>query len=158
MCLPLKVKFSSITVYLSSLTLYYLLTLLPSGKHHAFVCVWVSVFLFCSIVASSFISYLEVKWYDYKLFLPDWFCSAWYSQCPFMLLPMTVVFHLFLWLNSILLHICTPSFSSITYWRTLVVSVPWPLCIEHKGAYIFANKYFQVFLVVMQKKVCWVIW
>ena len=87
----------------------------------------VSVFLICLFVTFSFIPHIWMKPCGSQLFLTDLFDLAWYSQGPIILSQMSV-YHLFLWLNSIPLHIYIKSSSPDHLLKdTLVVSnsSPW---------------------------------
>ena len=92
---------------LTPFTLRYLPHPLPSGNHHAIVCVYefLFVFLLCSFVALCFISHKWVKTCDSWLFLSGLHRLEWHSQDASMLLQMAV-FHLFLRLRSVPLYMC----------------------------------------------------
>ena len=91
----------------------------PKSNHPPSPCIWLSVLLSGSVGVCLFFSsvhlLLSVLYPIYEwnhmvlsIFLFDLFLLAWYSQDPSMLSQMAV-FHLFLWLSSIPLYICTTS-------------------------------------------------
>ena len=100
---------------LPSFTLYYplppspLVTTIPLSVSMNF-CLF---FLFVHLLLSAL--YPTYEWnHMAPNFLSDWPHLAWYSQDPSTLVQMWVP-HLFLWLSSIPLYICTTS-SSFNHW------------------------------------------
>ena len=120
-----------------------------SGNHHTFVvCVYEFLFvcLIYSFVALCFISHIWVISNGSCIFPFDLFCLA-YCQCLFML--QMAVFHLFLWLSSIPLYVCTTSFLPNYPLGHLgcfqVLAITNNAALEQRGKYIFMNKFFNVF-------------
>ena len=99
----------------------------PSGNHHTAICVCEFLFicLVCSFVAYSFISHVWGRLCGSWHLPSDLFCLAWYSQVPSILFQMAV-FHLFLWLSSVSLYVCTTVFYRYLSKDTLVVFISWP--------------------------------
>ena len=97
-------------------------TPLPSGKYHITVCVYKG--FFCSFVAFSLCPTYEWNHMVVNLFYRTYFTSRWYSQDLSILLRMAV-FHLFSWLSSVPLYICTTSLSNLSK-DSLVISMLWP--------------------------------
>ena len=107
-CPPHKAQLFSLTMYL---TLYLVLpaTPIPSGSHHAVVCVCEFLFVCLSYLFIFYFNFYITRMCELLwswLFLSHLFCLAWYSQGPSTLLQIAT-FHLFLWPSSSPLCICT---------------------------------------------------
>ena len=127
---------------------------LPSGHHHTVVCLYLRV----SVLYPTYewnhmvLSFFWLTYFTYHNIL---------KVHPSMLSQMAV-FHLFFWLSSILMYLCTKSSLLSPPWKdTFVVSMSWPLWIMlqwTRGLHLFANKWFQFWGVDTQKRDYWVIW